>query len=90
MEILTDKLVMAKRPYTCCACSAWLTNANNDEPLTPDERLILDAVKADGWKILKGQVYRRITEKRDGELGTIRMRQDMDSLVSKYELWDED
>lgn len=90
MEILTDKLVMARKSHTCDASSAWLRNANIDEPLTNDERLILDAVKADGWKILKGQVYRRITGKWDGEMGTMRMRQDMDSIVTRHELWDEE
>jgi len=90
MEILSDRLVMARKSHTCDACSAWLSNADINEPITPDEKLVLDGVKADGWKILKGQVYRRVTGKWDGEMGTMRMRQDMDSIVSRHDLWDEE
>lgn len=78
----------AKKHYPCQACE-WLANAPiEDEDLTDDERLCLDAARADHWKILPGQKYIKIRGKFDGEWQTFRARIDVNEICKRHGIYE--
>lgn len=78
----------AKKHYQCQACE-WLVNIPIEEiELSDDERLCLDAAKADHWKILPGQKYIKIRGKFDGEWQTFRARIDVNEICKRHGIYE--
>jgi len=88
MEMIgTESRPVARKHYSCDACP-WVFNGDiGPEYYTADELLLIDAARADGMKILPGQVYVKQTLKDGGELLTYRARVDMHSLCLKYDMF---
>ena len=89
MFVLTNEVRTARKSYHCDASEMWRNYGPPSESLTADDRLMLDGVKADQWKIRPGQRYRCVVFRDGRELVTQRARLDMDSLCQKHDLYDD-
>jgi len=89
--VLTDEERTARKFYDCDASYHWRNYGPPppDVPLTADELLMLEGVKADKWKILPGQRYRYVVQRDGRQLAVYRARLDMDSLCQKHDLYDD-
>ena len=58
MFVLKDEVRTARKFYDCDASEMWRSYGLPEKELAADERLVLDGVKADKWKIRPGQRYR--------------------------------
>lgn len=88
MFILSDTTHRAKKFYQCDACAAWNQDGIRERDVSAEDWLIVQACKADAWKIKPGHKYRRVIYK-DGGLVTYRGRLDMDALCLRHGLFDE-
>jgi hypothetical protein len=89
MFVLTDEVRTARKFYACDASEMWRSYGLPSEELTADERLVLEGVQADKWKIRPGQRYRCVVFRDGRELVTQRARLDMDALCQRYDLYDD-
>lgn len=89
MFVLKDKVQVARKFYICDASEMWRSYGLPENELTAEERLVLDGVKADKWRIRPGQRYRCLVFRDGRELVTQRARLDMDSLCQKHDLYDD-
>lgn len=60
------------------------------ERLTFTEWRAIAKLKANGWKILKGQVYEKQFNNIDGDVCTFKTLPDIGKICSKYKLYPED
>lgn len=90
MTFIKEKFVIAKKYHGCDASRVW-NNANCgvDDCHNADERLILEAAEADGWKIKKGDKYFCQTNSDDGIIYDFKARIDMHNLCLKHDLYNE-
>ena len=58
MLVLKDEVRTARKFYDCDASEMWRSYGPPREAVTADERLVLEGVEADKWKIRPGQRYR--------------------------------
>lgn len=85
---LSDKCVIAKKHYPCDACERWrLLGYTVADCETEEQKLAVKFAEIDGWRILPGQRYRRVTGIHEGELCTYRARIDMDAVCLDLDLW---
>lgn len=89
MLILKDEIRTARKLYDCDASAAWINYGPPRDELPPDDRLVLEGVEADKWKIRPGQRYRCVVFRDGRELVTQRTRLDMDALCHRHELYDD-
>ena len=90
MLVLRDEQRTARKFYDCDASWYWRNyGPPADVPLSPEERLVLDGVEADKWKIRPGQRYRYVVQRNGRELQVYRARLDMDSLCQEHDLYDD-
>lgn len=83
-------IVTARKTYNCDACHWWLQSGYKTEDCdTEDQKLIVEAAIADGYKILRGQKYINAVYEDGGELITYRARPGMDSVVDQLGLVDD-
>lgn len=88
--VLSDKLVQARKHYECEACYWWNRSGYTiDDCENADQRLVVEAAEADGWRILPGQMYRRITGVFEGSMCTYRARPGMQSVIQQLDLCDD-
>ena len=89
-KIFSDKTVTAKKEYRCDACAQWdRAGYMLNDCETHEQRLKVASAEADGWKILPGQKYRKVTGINDGVFMTYRARLDMDDVCYDLNMWDE-
>lgn len=84
----TDELRQARKSYPCDASQHWLDCGVPDDECSPDQLLVLQAARADGWKILRGQTYRYARGIFEGHMATYRARPGMESLCHDHGLYD--
>jgi len=85
-RVLTNKLMRAIKHYSCDACYWWIHDGFEvDDCETSEQRLIVEAARADNWKILPGQKYLKIVSLIEGELTTYRARPDMHQVLLEVE-----
>ena len=89
MRILSDKIQRAKKSYPCDASHTWLDSSYRQIDVSADDWLIVQGAKADKWKIIAGQEYRKVVYIYGGDLMTYRARLDMDSLCTRLKFFDE-
>lgn len=89
MFVLKDEERTARKFYACDASEMWRNYGLPSDELTADERLVLEGVQADKWKIRPGQRYRCVVFRDGRELVTQRARLDMDALCQRYDLYDD-
>lgn len=88
MTIIRQTLPHARKSYPCDACAAFCRSGLGDDDLTFDDLLIVQAARADRWRILPNRQYVKLIYRDDG-LQTYRARPDMDDLCHRLELFDE-
>lgn len=89
-SVVSDKLVTARKKYKCDASYWWNRSGYSlADCETDDQRLVVQAAEADGWKILPGQVYRKMVGSHEGRLTNFRARPGMDSVCNALGLYDE-
>ena len=89
MFVLKDEVRTARKLYACAASELWNNYGPPIDAVTSDDRLVLDGVKADKWKIRPGQRYRCVVFRDGRELVTQRARLDMDALCQRHDLYDD-
>ena len=82
MNIIRESEQVAKKFYNCDACHIWDNSGYGQKDVTPDDWLIVEACKADKWKIVPCQKYLKVIYD-DGGLTTYRARIDMDNLCHR-------
>jgi hypothetical protein len=85
---IRDEIVTAKKHHFCDACKTFHDAGVLDSDLTPDELLIVQAARADKWKIKPGDKYRVAVYVYDN-ITIFRARLDMNNICQKYNLYDE-
>lgn len=89
-RVFTDKIVTAKKHYQCDASEQWNRAGYTLAELeTGEQRLIVEAAEADKWRILPGQVYRKVNGINDGAFCSYRARPGMDTVCNDLGLFDE-
>ena len=89
-RVLTDKIMTARKHYRCDASELWRRSGYTVADCeTSEQRLMVEAAEADKWRILPGQLYRKVKGIYEGELSTYRARLGMDSVCHDLELFDE-
>jgi len=89
-ELIRESKPVARKHYPCEA-SHWICQASlADNEYEPDDLLLIEAARADKWKILPCSKYIYQVSRVDGELQVFRARQDMHNLCLKYELYPEE
>ena len=72
MFVLTDEVRTARKFYACDASELWRNYGPPSDAVNADDRLVLEGVKADKWKIRPGQRYRCVVFRDGRELVTPR------------------
>lgn len=89
-RVLSQKNIVARKTHLCDASYHWresgyaLVDCDTD-----DQRLIVEAAQACGWKILPGQLYLRVTVIHEGSICTYRARIGMDAVCRDLGLFDD-
>lgn len=88
-RILSDKLCVARKTYRCDASDQWRRSGySTSDCETKDQALLVEAAEADKWKILPGQVYRKVVGIYEGDFCVYRARPGMDSVAYELDMWD--
>jgi len=72
MLVLKDEVRTARKFYACDASELWRNYGPPSDAVNADDRLVLEGVKADKWKIRPGQRYRCVVFRDGRELVTPR------------------
>lgn len=81
------RMVVARKHHECDACH-WLNVAGlRDDEYEPDDLLIVQAARADRWKIRPGERYQSQTVIHEGRIQTVRYKPPIAAICDKYELW---
>lgn len=83
--VLSDKLVKARKDYNCDA-TIYLREYGDYDMFTLEEMEIINNTNG---KIKKGETYRKVVGKFEGELYTFRAIPEIDDICLKYELYPE-
>jgi hypothetical protein len=94
MNFLSDQIITARKDYKCNACNIlkefFGMNGRTYTGFTFSELRQIIQAKREGWKILKGQKYRKYIIKYDGQLYVNRERPEITAILTKYQLWPEE
>ena len=89
MFVLRDDIRTARKFYDCDASEMWRSYGPPREAVSADERLVLEGVEADKWKIRPGQRYRYVAHTEGRRMEVFRARLDMDGLCHAHGLYDD-
>lgn len=89
-RVLSRKKVLSKKVHICDASYYWCESGYALEDCdTNDQRLIVEAALADGWKILPGQLYLRVNGIHEGSICSYKARIGMDAVCRDLGLFDD-
>ena len=88
-SVLSVKDVTAVKDHRCDSCMLWLESGLSLRDCNSEQIEVIERAKADGFKILKGQKYVKVTVKYDGALQTFKHRPDMYRVCDELELFEE-
>lgn len=83
--VLSDKLVKARKDYNCDA-TTYLHELGDHDIFTPEEMEIINNTNGE---IKKGNIYREVVGKFEGELFTFRAIPEIDDICLNYDLYPE-
>jgi hypothetical protein len=90
---ITDTIVKsARKDHRCDAARTLLDSlsiAEIEEELTPEELAEFHQRKENGFKILKGEPYLKVTGTYDGDIMTCKYNQFMYKLVERFNCFEE-
>ena len=88
-EMEKETTQIARKEYHCNA-SDWIDNAGLEEgDYQPLDWARIQAAKSEGFKILKGSEYIKISGKWDGEFSVFRARPELEKICVDYGLYSE-
>ena len=87
LSILRVTEQRARKDYPCDACDYFVIAEVEPLDLTEEQKEAVKEAEADGWRIKKGQVYRKVISKYDGRMGVFRARPAMDALCHALDLY---
>jgi len=86
-DVSTQTNPTASKEYHCQA-SDWIENSGLcDEDFDAEDAKTIAKARSEGWMILPGTKYVKITGKWDGDFQTFRAREDLDYICHSYELY---
>lgn len=88
--LLRDATRIARKRYPCHAYYWFDRSCYGPDDVSPDDWLIVEAVRADRGRILPGMQYLYQVAVDGGEFVTFRARPEMDAICRKYNLYPED
>ena len=89
MDVLSDKIVRARKDYFCDACEAWNRDPPPDAEMDTEDVEEVARAEADDWKIKSGQEYRKIVSVCAGKFSVYRARPGIDGLCDYYDMFSE-
>lgn len=89
---LASTIRTARKEYSCAACEAVLDGGLKHfvEKLTFAEKRAIVLARADKWRVKIGAKYVDYRGIQDGDLYQVKMRPEMQEMVSKYDWWPEE
>lgn len=81
----TDTKQKARKDYVCDACMLLL-DGNDD--LTDEEQQLFDKARSEGFKILKGKEYIKVSGKWEGDFSVFRARPEIDQICLRLGLYE--
>lgn len=86
-NIISIKKRKARKTYECNAC-LFLTQSELDEiKMTFSEYRAIVRAKWNDWKIVPGQVYERVTDVHEGQIGQFCQIPEINQICIKYDLY---
>lgn len=82
-----ETIQKARKNYDCQACE-WVINCLDISDLTDEEIKLYETAKSEGFKVLKGQEYLKISGKWEGDFSVFRARPEIEKLCQKYNLYE--
>ena len=80
---------VARKDY-CCEGMEWICAVGlGDDEYDPDDLAVIEVARSEGSKILRGQRYRKVTGKWEGEFCTVRCRPEINAICQDYGLYNE-
>ncbi len=86
-DVSTETRPTARKDYHCDA-SHWIEQAWPHEDFEPEEQMQIEKAQAEGWKILAGNKYVKVTGIFEGVFTTFRGRPELCDICTKYDLYD--
>lgn len=88
-ECSTTTNPVARKDYYCQACGFIRDSGWTEGDFGEEEWALIEKAKADGWKILKGQKYLKVSGIWDGDPSVFRARPEIDKLVQSLGWYDD-
>lgn len=89
--ILSDTKHIARKTYTCNACE-WIENVVVDNlydyEFTYAELREIVKARRNRWRIVPGQLYRKVVEVEDGYLSVWRVIPAIDAICRKHDIYE--
>ena len=83
----TESHPVATKEYHCQASDWIIAAGENEGDYDPEDWEIIQKARAEGWKILPGTRYLKISGLFDCDWTTFRAREDLDEICHKYDLY---
>ena len=89
--IAAPKEVVARKHHECNACYWFCRAGYADSEFEPDDLLVIQAARANKWRILPGEAHMVSVCRGDsGMPQRLRFKQPMANINDKYGLWPDD
>ena len=89
-DLIRNEFRIARKHHKCGAFY-WFDRSNyGQQDVDSDDWMIIEAVRADGGRILPGMKYNYQVSADGGELTEFKCRLDMHGICLKYDLYPED
>lgn len=86
-DFCTESKQVARKDYQCDAMD-WICNIGYGEnEYDPEDWAAIEKARSEGCKILKGQIYVKVSGKWDGEMSVFRARPEINDICRKYEIY---
>ncbi len=84
-DFAQDSKPIANKEYDCQAWP-WIGNVIAWSDLSKDEKEVIEKARSEGFKILKGTKYLRVSGKWEGEFTTYCARLDLQKICDDHEI----
>ena len=79
-DVYTETKPVARKDYLCNACEIITDNSLGERDFSPEEWIVIELAKSEGFKILKGTKYIKVKGIYEHEPSTFRARMDIDEI----------
>ena len=79
----------ARKDYHCDAAE-WINNSDlGDDEFTVEDLALIEKARSEGFKVLKGHKYIKVSGKWEGNFEVFRARPELNQICVEYEIYDE-